>query len=234
MSPSHFPAITSAVRQSRVFLGIDLTSSPAKPSACLGVDNSGQLVYFGFATHDDDIISITEFYSPQVIAIDAPLSLPAGLCCLELDCPCKAESGRKSRECDQELRLLGIPCYPTSKKSFIKDLISRGIQLKNRLRQQESQVIEIYPYASKVRLFGKAMPRKTTPQGMAFIKRQLECLLPDLKPYLNCFDHDLCDAAVAAYTALLYHQNKTDALGERKEGLIFIPRVRFDSQLYSC
>jgi predicted nuclease with RNAse H fold len=37
------------------------------------------------------------------------------------------------------------------------------------------------------------------------------------------FDHDLCDAAVAAYTALLYHQNRVEALGNSEEGLIFIP-----------
>jgi hypothetical protein len=37
------------------------------------------------------------------------------------------------------------------------------------------------------------------------------------------FNHDLCDAAVAAYTALLHYQNEADALGNDAEGQIFIP-----------
>jgi hypothetical protein len=48
-------------------------------------------------------------------------------------------------------------------------------------------------------------------------------ILPSLKPYLDMLDHDLCDAAVVAYAALLYHKNRVDALGNSKEGIIFIP-----------
>jgi predicted nuclease with RNAse H fold len=208
------------------FFGIDLTSTEAKPSACLGLDGKSQLVYLGFITENRDIVTLLNFYSPQVIAIDAPLSLPSGLCCLEENCPCKPEFPRKNRQCDQELRQQGIPCYPTSKKTFIKDLIYRGIELKTSIDhevKQAGQVIEIYPFASKVRLFGKTMPSKTTKQGISFLRDKLEDILPGLKPYLDMFDHDLCDAAVAAYTALLYHQNRVEALGSSEEGLIFIP-----------
>jgi len=208
------------------FLGIDLTSTEAKPSACLGLDSKSQLVYLGFLTKNRDIVALLNFYSPQVIAIDAPLSLPLGLCCLQQSCPCKPKFPRKKRQCDQELRQQGIPCYPTSKKTFIKDLIYRGIEIKTSIGRevkQAGQVIEVYPFASKVRLFGKTIPRKTTKQGMSFLRDKLGEILPGLKPYLDMFDHDLCDAAVAAYTALLYHQNRVEALGNSKEGLIFIP-----------
>lgn len=203
--------------------GIDLTSNETKPTACLGLDNKLQLVYLGFLSKNSDIIGIINLYSPQVIAIDAPLSLPLGLCCLEESCPCQPKSERKNRQCDQELRQQRIPCYPTSKKTFIKSLIYRGIELKNKLTHLGSQVIEVYPYASKVRLFGQTMPKKTTPQGMVFLKEHLENLLPSLKPYLGMFDHDLCDATIAAYTAFLYYQNMVDVLGNEEEGLIFIP-----------
>ncbi len=208
------------------FFGIDLTSTEAKPSACLGLDGKSQLVYFGFLTGNRDIIALLNFYPPQVIAIDAPLSLPLGLCCLEESCPCEPKLPTKNRQCDQELRQQGIPCYPTTKKTFIKDLIYRGIELKTsigRELKQASQVIEVYPFASKVRLFGATMPRKTTKQGMSFLRDKLATILPALEPYLDMFDHDLCDAAVAAYTALLYHQNRAQALGDSEEGLIFIP-----------
>jgi predicted nuclease with RNAse H fold len=208
------------------FFGIDLTSTEAKPSACLGLDSKSQLVYLGFLTKNRDIVALLNFYSPQVIAIDAPLSLPLGLCCLEENCSCQPKLPRKNRQCDQELRRQGIPCYPTTKKTFIKDLIYRGIELKtsiDREAKQGGQVIEVYPFASKVRLFGATMPRKTTKQGISFLRDRLVEILPSLKPYLDMLNHDLCDAAVAAYTALLYHQNRVEALGNSEEGLIFIP-----------
>jgi uncharacterized protein len=208
------------------FWGIDLSSTESKPTACLGLDSKSQLVYLGFLTGNRDIVAALDLYSAQVIGIDAPLSLPLGLCCLEEDCSCKPKFPRKNRQCDQELRRAGIPCYPTSKKTFIKSLIYRGIELKtsiDREVRQVGEVIEVYPFASKVRLFGRIVPRKTTEQGMSFIRDKLGDVLPSLRPYLGTCDHDLCDAAVAAYTALLYHQNRVDALGNSEEGLIFVP-----------
>jgi predicted nuclease with RNAse H fold len=208
------------------FFGIDLTSTEAKPSACLGLDSKSQLVYLGFLTNNKDIIALLDFYSPHITAIDAPLSLPLGLCCLEEGCPCQPKSSRKNRQCDQELRRQGIPCYPTTKKTFIKDLIYRGIELKTSIGhelKEASQVIEVYPFASKVRLFGANMPRKTTKEGISVLRDKLGKLLPGLAPYLDMFDHDLSDAALAAYTGLLYHQNRGEALGNSKEGLIIVP-----------
>ena len=208
------------------FFGIDLTSSEVKPSACIGLDSKSQLVYLGFIIENRDIVTLLNFYSPQVIAIDAPLSLPSGLCCLEESCPCKPKFPRKNRQCDQELRQQGIPCYPTSKKTFIKDLIYRGIELKNitsREAKQDCQVIEVYPYASNLCLFGKTIPRKTAKQGLSFVRDRLQDILPNIEPHLDMFNHDLCDAAVAAYTALLHHQSKVDVLGNKVEGQIFIP-----------
>ena len=208
------------------FFGIDLTSTEAKPSACLGLDSRSQLVYFGFLTKNRDMVALLGSYSPRVIAIDAPLSLPLGFCCLEESCPCQPKFFGKNRQCDRELRRQGIPCYPTTKKTFIKDLIYRGIELKTSISRevkQAGQIIEVYPFASKVRLFGKTVPRKTTRQGMSFLRDKLGNILPSLRPYLDMFDHDLYDAAVAAYTALLCHQNRAEALGDSEEGLILIP-----------
>ena len=208
------------------FFGIDLTSTETKPSACLGLDSKSQLVYLGFLTADKDIIALLNFYSPEVIAIDAPLSLPLGLCCLEENCSCQPKFPRKNRQCDEELRRYGIPCYPTSKKTFVKDLIYRGIQLKTSIVRQVPQaghIIEVYPFASKVCLFGKTVPPKTTKQGVSFLREKLAEILPSLKAYSDILDHNLCDAAVAAYTALLYHEDRAKALGNIEEGLIFIP-----------
>jgi predicted nuclease with RNAse H fold len=180
------------------------------------LDSRSQLVHFGFLTKNRDMTALLGLYSPQVIAIDAPLSLPLGLCCLDEGCPCHPKSFRRNRQCDRELRRQGIPRYPTIKKTFIKDLIYRGIELKTSISREVKQagkVIEVYPLASKVRLFGTTIPRKTTRQGMGFLREKLGDILPALRPYLDMFDHDLADIAVAAYTALLYHQNGAEALG---------------------
>ncbi len=209
-----------------IFFGIDLTSTETKPSACLGLDAYSQPVYIGSLARNSDIVALLEFYSPQLVAIDAPLSLPLGLCCLEETCSCKPASSSKNRQCDRELRQLGIPCYPTTKKTFIRDLIRRGIELKATIEQefqQGSQVIEVYPFASMVCLFGNTVPRKTTRAGLSSLRERLRTILPGLGPYLDFFNHDLCDAALAAYTALLYHKKRAKALGNKKEGLIFIP-----------
>jgi predicted nuclease with RNAse H fold len=200
-----------------IVLGIDLTSTAAKPSACLGLDSKLQLVYFGFLSEDSDILAMASFHLPEVIAIDAPLSLSA--------------STKKGRACERQLAALGIPCYFTTEKSIIKKMVYRGIELKNKLATRGFHVIEVYPYASKVRLLGKTIPRKTTPQGINFLKEHLRILLPSLKPYLGMFDHNLCDAAIAAYTASLYCQNMADALGNNEEGLIFIPSARSCNQI---
>jgi predicted nuclease with RNAse H fold len=115
---------------------------------------------------------------------------------------------------------------PTGKQSFIKELVYRGIDLKASIGcevKQRGEVIEVYPFASKVRLFGTSMPRKTTRQGTEFLNDKLGDILPDLRPYLNVFNHDLCDAAMAAHTALLYHQNRVESLGNGEEGVIIVP-----------
>jgi uncharacterized protein len=204
--------------------GIDLTSTETKASACAGLDDKLQPVYLGLVPKDSDIVAILGFYSPRVIAIDAPLSLPLGLHSLEENSTCQAVSPWRGRSCERELASLGIPCYFTTQKSIIKNMVYRGIGLKNKLCQMSLQVIEVYPYATKVRLFGKPLPRKTTSHGMAFLKEHLANLLPNFKPYLSLCDHNLCDATIAAYTAFLYCQNGVDGVGNDREGLIFIPR----------
>jgi len=205
------------------FLGIDLTSAETKPSACLGLDNQLDLIYFGLLNRDSDIRQVVTRYEFGLIAIDAPLSLPQGLCCLEESCPCQPAAEGKGRHCERELARLGIPCYFTTKKSIIKAMVYRGIRLKTELEARGYEVIEVYPYASKLRLLGRNIPPKTTPAGLAFLKQHICLLLPRIAPYVDGFNHDLCDAAIAAYTAFLYSQGKTELCGEPEEGTICLP-----------
>ena len=205
------------------FLGIDLTSKESKPSACLGLDGGGRLVYSGFLRSDSDILKVVSRYGFELVAIDAPLSLPKGLCCLEASCSCQPEGEDNSRGCERELKKQGVSVFPTTKRTFIKELIYRGMRLRTELEAMGCEVIEVYPYASKVRLFGKSLPAKSRPAGLVFLKEHISQLLPDIASHVGGFNHHFCDAAIAAYTAFLHYQGKTEPCGETEEGVIYLP-----------
>ena len=206
-------------------IGVDLTSAAKKPTACVALDWELHLIWFDFLFGDGQIIEAIERYHPSIVAIDAPLSLPNGLCCLEESCPCQSLSSAKGRLCERELSRRGIPCYYTTKKSIIKDMVYRAIALKDEITARGYQVIEVYPYAAKVRLLGRHIPKKITPDGIDFLKERLAALLPNPIPYLEMFNHDLCDALLAAYNAYLYDKGEIESIGDPEEGVIFIPAI---------
>jgi len=216
--------MTSRRRQkSAPFWGIDLTASPARPSACIGLDQGLNLAFCRLLGDDAELIDEVEHHRPSVIAIDAPLGLPRGLCCLEPECSCWPQSPTKGRSCERELARLGIPCYFTTKRSIIKPMVRRAMDLKVELASRGYEVIEVYPYATKVRLFGKPIPPKHRHLGLVFLRAQLAMRMPFLIPHLGDFNHDLCDAALAAYTAYLHRQGKAELIGQGEEGLICLP-----------
>ena len=207
------------------FLGIDLTSKETRPSACLGLDRDLHLIYDGFLGEDSDILQLVPSHQFELVAIDAPLSLPKGLCCLEESCSCQTGVGLNGRSCEQELAKQGIGLFRTTNKSIIKDMVYRAIRLKTELESMGCEVIEVYPYASKVRLFGRNIPKKTTLAGVAFLRQHISELLPGIANHVTRFNHDLCDAAIAAYTAFLYEQGKAEPCGDPEEGVIYLPLV---------
>jgi predicted nuclease with RNAse H fold len=124
------------------------------------------------------------------------------------------------------LSALGIGCYYTTKRSIIKGMVYRGISLKTKLEKQGHTVVEIYPYASRLRLFGP-LPRKTTVAGRRALQEGLQRLIPSVpSPQEDLLSHDALDALLAAYTDFLYNCGETDALGDPSEGLLHIPTSR--------
>jgi predicted nuclease with RNAse H fold len=205
------------------FLGIDLTSSQSKPSAAIGLDENLDFIFAALLNSNAEIAAVIKAHQPYIVAIDAPLSLPQGLCCLEESCRCHPLEAKNGRNCERQLARLGIPCFFTTKKSIIKKMAYRGIELKAEL--EGHKVIEVYPYATKLRLWGKPIPTKSTPSGLIFLHERLASLLPSLASYVARFDHNLCDAVVAAYTAYLHYWGKTELIGDLGEGIIHIPKV---------
>jgi len=209
-----------------LFIGIDLTSSAKRPTACVGLNEELHLAWYDLLSTDADILEAIENCHPEVVAIDSPIGLPQGLCCLEESCSCQALSPAKGRMCERELSRRGIPCYYTTKKSIIKNMVYRAIGLKREIGARGAKVIEVYPYGAKVALFGRSIPSKLKPAGISFLRERLATLVPQLAPHLPRFDHDLCDALVAAYTAYLYARGEVEVLGNPDEGVIYIPALK--------
>src|SRR6266511_5667741 len=67
-------------------LGLDLAGSPRRPTGFCVL--RGRRVHVGHAFSDEDIHGLVESAAPQLVAIDAPLALPAGRCCLLDTCSC--------------------------------------------------------------------------------------------------------------------------------------------------
>jgi predicted nuclease with RNAse H fold len=213
-------------------IGLDLTASPEKATAFAILTKGTDIVAEGFVTDDEEIIALAEEQRPALVAIDAPLSLPLGLCCLEESCACRSVSSRKGRQCERELSALGIGCYYTTKRSIIKGMVYRATALKEKLEGKGFAVIEIYPYASRVCLFGK-LPRKTTVAGRRGLQEGLRCFIPAI-PLIqeSLLSHDALDALLAAYTGVLYLKGQTRALGDPAEGLLHIPTA--DAACSTC
>jgi predicted nuclease with RNAse H fold len=198
---------------SATHLGIDLTSSAARPSGYAVLDERAGLLAVGLVGTDEEVLSLASQWRPRLVALDAPLSWPS-------------DPESKGRQCELLLAHEGIGTFRTTRRTIIRGLVERGIALSADMRSLGFEVIEIYPYGSKVRLFGRPIPRKTTPEGRAWLRQRLEALVPDLAGHRGPLSHDELDAVVAAYTALLRNRGLAEEVGDPVEGRICLPLRR--------
>ena len=207
-----------------VMVGLDLRASAKRPSPVVVLDDNAQVVFFGAIGQDAELLDLVEAHRTQLIAIGAPLGLPTGLCCLETSCSCCITGPQqKGRRLELELSRMGISCFFTNKRSIISNLIYRGVGLNQQLSEAGYQVIEVYPHASKVILFGDKAPPKKSAGSLAFMRERLSSLVQGLDDHLSRLDRNGCDAVLNAYTALLHSRECTDMLGSPDEGLLVLP-----------
>ena len=208
------------------YLGIDPASAPRRPSAFAVLDDQGSLHDLGLVREDEELLALARRWRPRYLAIDAPLSLPQGLCCLEESCPCAPASPDGLKAAERALLKEGIGLFRTTKRSIIKAMVYRAIGLRRALEERGYAVMEVYPYASKVRLFGRPIPKKSTKAGRQWLRQRLEGLVPGLREHSRLLSHDQLDAVVAAYTAYLHRQGQAEAMGDPQEGVIYVPKTR--------
>lgn len=207
-----------------ICVGVDLASG-TRPLGYAALDAGARLIELIRAPLGDDEL-VERVRGASLVAIDAPLSLPAGMCCFEAACPCAPSHPRGMRTAELAVRAAGIGLYATTKLSMIRRLIERATPLARRIGDEAAPAIETYPFGAKVRLFGRPhrqLGRKSTLRHRAWLTRELRCLVAGL-PDRDLHD-DEADAVLAAYTALLVVRGEAEPFGDEGEGLIWLPAI---------
>jgi len=207
-------------------LGVGLRASRKKPSSIAVLDSQSHLTELSSFFEDNELIKVVNDINPDVVAIGAPLNLPSGFCCLDQNCECRfSEPNRKGRLLELELAKMGISCFYTNKGSIIRELIYRGIRLSQMLRDAGHNVIEVYPHASKMLLFGDKVPPKNSAVSISYMIGHLTPLVSGMEDHANDLDRNRCDSIINAYTGQLHAQSNTDILGDPNEGVLVLPKL---------
>jgi predicted nuclease with RNAse H fold len=187
--------------------GIDLAGVPHRPTGwCLlkGLKARTGLIY-----SDEKIIRRIREEKPDLVAIDAPLTLPPGRKSME------ERTGSHFRSCDEELRRRKIRFFPIT-LGPMRGLTERGIRLREILEEEGFKVIEIYP--------GGAQDVWRIPRArndLSGLRRGLGHLgIRGLKRESS--DHEL-DAATGALVGLFFLRGEAEVYGDFKSGAIIMP-----------
>lgn len=191
-------------------LGIDLAGKEENPTGLCVLQN--KQLFLKTLHKNLEILEMIEKIKPSLIAIDAPLSMPKGRCCLEQDCSCAI--GGHFRQAEREIRSYGRLLPLTF--GGMKMLTLRGIEL-SKVLKKDYEVIETHPRTSQKIL-----------------------KIADLKQFLNKYfylpsnanEHEL-DAALAALTGFLYIKECYLEIGDPEEGTIIIPGENCSSNIIS-
>jgi predicted nuclease with RNAse H fold len=206
--------------------GVTLRISPSHPSALAVLNHQSQLVHLASFNTDCELLQLAGSYQPTLIAIGSPLSLPTGLADLEPSANTRAAPPEnRGRQLERELASIGISCFFTGRGSVIRQLIYRGIGLKGELHLRGYEVIEVYPHATKVILFGEQALRQKGSRLVTYLKGRLGTLIAGLAEYRGTLNKNNSEALLNAYTALLHMCEGTDLLGDPQEGLLSIPKL---------
>jgi predicted nuclease with RNAse H fold len=185
-------------------VGVDLAGVESRPTGlCVLKDMKAEasLVY-----KDEEVLKRIEESKPKIVAIDAPLSLPAGRESIE------QRTNVHLRECDKELLRRGIRFFPITLGPMRK-LTNRGINLRRILEDKHSRVIEVYPGGAQDVL---GIPRKQ--QGLERLRAGLEKVgVRGLNSRMS--DHEL-DAVTCALVGKLLLEGKSVTYGTSEQAIV--------------
>jgi predicted nuclease with RNAse H fold len=198
-----------ASRKPFVVLGIDLAGSPRRPTGlCL---LRGLRAQTRVAFSDEDILNTVHQARPDLVPIDAPLSLPQGRRTIH------DRSGEHFRDCDRELQRRGIRFFPIT-LGPMRMLTERGLALQAKIRAMGYRAIECYPGAAQD-VWGIPRQHRDRRELLAGLKRL------GVRGLTNAATSDELDAATAALVGQWALVGRGEMLGG--EDGICIPSGRF-------
>lgn len=167
---------------------------------------------------DEEILARTLDARPDLVSIDAPLSLPSGRLTVGDDDPGRARFGIM-RECERELKRRGVNTYPALIRSM-QALTARGIALAAELRSLGVPVIESFPGAMQDIL---GIPRKGLSLDML---KQAVGEYGLAGPWQDQpATHDEIDALCCAIVGQMFWAGRYEALGTEEEDHLIVPRT---------
>ena len=119
-----------------VVAGIDLAGSPSRPTGICIL--TGDRARTQLAFDDAEILGLIRAADPELVPIDAPLSLPPGRRSIG------DRNGEHFRPCDRELQQRGIRFFPIT-LGPMRMLTERGLRLKAEIEAAGLLPVECYP-----------------------------------------------------------------------------------------
>ncbi len=193
------------------FVGLDLAAAEHRPTGFCKL--KGRHAQTRVLHSDKEILEQVLNSQPTIVAIDAPLSLPRGRCCLEDDCTCRGNG--HLRQCDRAVRRLGIPIFALS-LGPMRTLTKRGMKIRDWLEKEKISVIETYPGGTQD-LLGIPRQKDTTGLRKGLLRIGLDGDIKRRK--VSC--HEL-DAITCALVAQEHGAGRSLILGDPDEGLMVL------------
>jgi predicted nuclease with RNAse H fold len=208
---------------------------PRTPT-CIGVDVGGiRKGFHAVALHPDDSIEAFTSSEPGEIA---SWCVAAGGSLVAVDAPCRWRGRNGVRAAELSLVRSGIRCFwtptrrtATSHPTGFFDWMLAGERLylalasTHRLMEDhawagDAACFETYPHAAACRLVGRMLDvrRKRADRMAVLTAAGIDAT--------RVRSQDLLDAAVCAMVARAVATGRAEALGEARDGLILLPRVR--------
>jgi len=185
--------------KTKVIIGIDLAGKPENPTGWASWEY--KKVETRLLHMDNQILEALTQNKPEIIAVDAPFSLP--------------KSGIL-RKADREMIKKGYHVFPPMLPAM-RTLTMRAMKLNRLIAEKGFKTIEVHPTSTCKAL---SIPPKDWGKIQTVLMQiglegdfKVRALTP----------HEI-DAVIAALTAYLYMRNQTEALGDEEEGYILIPK----------
>ncbi len=194
-----------------IVVGVDLAGSPHRPTGVCVLRGVTARTQIAFA--DQEILDAIARARPDLVPIDAPLSLPAGRTTIQ------DRSGPHFRACDLELRRRGIRFFPIT-LGPMRMLTERGLALKVKIEEMGYHAVECYPGGAQD-VWG--IPRQH--RDLHGLRRGLEAL--GVCGLTEAMTGDELDAVTAAWVGRQFLLGRGEMLGGERG--ILMPAVKRES-----